>query len=178
MNSVNANEAAPTKKRGLLIVLILLGLAVLALPFIAQTAANWMAEKKLRAFVASAQLDYNVDWEKVRYGLLSKRLEINGLSVAMDAQNPITVDKVTASNIKNASPLPESADLSLKGIVMPLNERMFGRAFAPLMRMGYAELKGDVDMSVGLGADDVLRIEVKTADIADLGSINASAEIA
>lgn len=171
------NKKAPVKKKRVWIVVVVLGVLILAAPFIIQLTANWYAEKKLVEFIDSAGLNVEVSWSKVRASIFTRKVDIYDLSILVDHASTIESTKVTVSGYKGGSPLPYQVRVAFNGLTIPVIEPLFERSYGPLTRMGYDHLKGGLTITVGLSGDKVLTFEVVDSSFDNIGSFNGILQV-
>ena len=126
------------KRKNILLITIALFILAGGLYFTAERYITGKAEKKIELLVLKADEYVKIKYGKVRFFLFKNDLEISDLTLTIDNENKLTIEKAVINKIDSKAKIPSYLDISLQeiDIVTGTNESYINRFFNFL---GYKE---------------------------------------
>jgi len=152
------------KRKNILLITIALFILTCGLYFTAELYITGKAEKKIENLVLKADEYVKIKYGKTRYFLLKNDLVISDLTLTIDNENILTIEKAVINKSDSKSKIPSYLDISLNGIdiVNRTNESYINKFFDFL---GYKEkmplnLKLDYKYSKETGIFNINALEI------------------
>ncbi len=136
INGFNAiiflKKGLTVKRKNILLITIALFILTGGLYFAAELYIKGKAEKKIERLVLKADEYVKIKYGKVTFCLLKNDLEISDLTLTIDNENKLTVEKTVINKFDSKSKIPSYLDISLQGIdiVTGKNESYINRFFS------------------------------------------------